>query len=93
MGKGVRCCALVLRAVVLASRGVRITASRGSVALGFVGRLPHVRARDLPAGYLQQVGWVLPFLWAGVWTAITIPWVQHSLAHEYEQWTTAKWKA
>ncbi|KAF2441006.1 hypothetical protein P171DRAFT_434701 [Karstenula rhodostoma CBS 690.94] len=39
------------------------------------------------------VGWVLPFLWAGVWTAITIPWVKHSLAHEYEQWTTAKWKA
>lgn len=42
---------------------------------------------------LQQVGWVLPFLWAGVWTAITIPWVQRSLSHEYEQWTTAKWKA
>ena len=59
VGKGVRCCALVLRAVVLESRGVRITASRGSVALGFVGRLPHVRARDLPAEYLQQVGWVL----------------------------------
>ncbi|KAL5391501.1 hypothetical protein DPSP01_001365 [Paraphaeosphaeria sporulosa] len=39
------------------------------------------------------VGWVLPFLWAGIWTAITIPWVQRSLAHEYEQWTTAKWKA
>ncbi|CAI6341609.1 unnamed protein product [Periconia digitata] len=39
------------------------------------------------------VGWTLPFLWAGVWTAITIPWVQRSLAHEYEQWTQARWKA
>ncbi|KAF2280976.1 uncharacterized protein EI97DRAFT_429071 [Westerdykella ornata] len=39
------------------------------------------------------VGWTLPFLWAGVWTAITIPWVQKELRREHEQWTTAKWKA
>lgn len=39
------------------------------------------------------VGWILPFLWAGVWTAITIPWVQRELTKEYEEWTTAKWKA
>ncbi|KAF2854743.1 hypothetical protein T440DRAFT_464891 [Plenodomus tracheiphilus IPT5] len=39
------------------------------------------------------VGWVLPFLWAGVWTAITIPWVQRELKVEYEQWTTANFKA
>jgi hypothetical protein len=39
------------------------------------------------------VGWTLPFLWAGVWTAITIPWVQKSLKYEYDQWTSAKWKA
>ncbi|KAF2790920.1 hypothetical protein K505DRAFT_327242 [Melanomma pulvis-pyrius CBS 109.77] len=39
------------------------------------------------------VGWTVPFIWAGVWTAITIPWVQRSLKHEYEQWTEAKWKA
>ncbi|KAF2266322.1 hypothetical protein CC78DRAFT_154358 [Lojkania enalia] len=39
------------------------------------------------------VGWTVPFIWAGVWTAITIPWVQRSLQYEEEQWTSAKWKA
>lgn len=39
------------------------------------------------------VGWTLPFLWAGVWTAITIPWVQRDLKKEYDQWTTANFKA
>ncbi|KAF2644282.1 hypothetical protein P280DRAFT_488064 [Massarina eburnea CBS 473.64] len=39
------------------------------------------------------VGWTVPFLWAGVWTAITVPWVKKSLAHEYAQWTDARWKA
>lgn len=40
-----------------------------------------------------QVGWVLPFLWAGIWTSITIPWVQRELKKEYEEWTTANFKA
>jgi len=39
------------------------------------------------------VGWVLPFLWAGIWAAITIPWVQRDLKREYEEWTTANFKA
>lgn len=39
------------------------------------------------------VGWVVPFLWAGIWTAITIPWVQRDLEKEYTGWTSAKWKA
>ncbi|KAF2740380.1 hypothetical protein EJ04DRAFT_548422 [Polyplosphaeria fusca] len=39
------------------------------------------------------VGWTVPFLWAGIWTAFTIPWVQRSLKHEYTEWTTVKWKA
>jgi hypothetical protein len=41
----------------------------------------------------SQVGWILPFLWAGVWAAITIPWVQRDLEKEYNDWTEAKWKA
>jgi hypothetical protein len=41
----------------------------------------------------MQIGWVLPFLWAGVWAAITIPWVQKQLTKEYEEWTTANFKA
>jgi hypothetical protein len=40
-----------------------------------------------------QVGWILPFLWAGIWAAITIPWVQRDLEKEYNDWTEAKWKA
>ncbi|OSS54040.1 hypothetical protein B5807_01450 [Epicoccum nigrum] len=39
------------------------------------------------------VGWILPFLWAGIWAAITIPWVQRDLEKEYNDWTEAKWKA
>ncbi|KAF2206069.1 hypothetical protein GQ43DRAFT_452707 [Delitschia confertaspora ATCC 74209] len=39
------------------------------------------------------VGWTVPFIWAGVWTAITIPWVQKCLKDEHVQWEHAKWKA
>lgn len=38
------------------------------------------------------VGWVLPFVWAGIWAAITIQWVKRDLKKEYEQWTTAQFK-
>jgi hypothetical protein len=33
----------------------------------------------------------MPFLWAGIWAAIT--WVQRDLTREYEEWTTANFKA
>ncbi|KAF2112394.1 hypothetical protein BDV96DRAFT_602310 [Lophiotrema nucula] len=39
------------------------------------------------------VGWTVPFVWAALWTAITIPYVQKCLKYEYTEWTTAKWKA
>jgi len=32
------------------------------------------------------VGWTLPFGWAGVWTACTIPYVKRSLKHEEKAW-------
>lgn len=32
------------------------------------------------------LGWSLPFVWAGVWTLITIPWVQSDLRREKEAW-------
>lgn len=32
------------------------------------------------------VGWVLPFLWAGLWTPATIWYVKRSLAHEKAEW-------
>ncbi|KAF2142233.1 uncharacterized protein K452DRAFT_227490 [Aplosporella prunicola CBS 121167] len=39
------------------------------------------------------VGWTVPFIWAGVWTWITIIWVQRSLKDEYAKWSEVKWKA
>lgn len=35
------------------------------------------------------VGWALPFIWAGVWTAITFPWVKSSLRKEERNWLEA----
>jgi hypothetical protein len=32
------------------------------------------------------VGWVLPFLWAGIWTPITFWYVKKELKHEREEW-------
>jgi len=32
------------------------------------------------------LGWTLPFAWAGVWTLITIPWVQSDLRREKQAW-------
>ncbi|KAJ5159665.1 uncharacterized protein N7482_006669 [Penicillium canariense] len=32
------------------------------------------------------LGWSLPFAWAGVWTLITIPWVQSDLRREKKAW-------
>ncbi|RAL14888.1 uncharacterized protein BO97DRAFT_468827 [Aspergillus homomorphus CBS 101889] len=32
------------------------------------------------------LGWTLPFAWAGVWTLITIPWVQSDLRRERQSW-------
>ncbi|EAU37256.1 conserved hypothetical protein [Aspergillus terreus NIH2624] len=32
------------------------------------------------------LGWTLPFAWAGVWTIITIPWVQSDLRREKKAW-------
>ncbi|KAJ9656856.1 hypothetical protein H2201_008418 [Coniosporium apollinis] len=38
------------------------------------------------------VGWVIPFLWAGIWAIITTKWVQRSLAEEYRMWAEEKAK-
>lgn len=34
----------------------------------------------------MQLGWSLPFAWAGIWTIITIPWVQSDLRREKKAW-------
>ncbi|CEL08857.1 hypothetical protein ASPCAL12002 [Aspergillus calidoustus] len=34
------------------------------------------------------IGWCVPFVWAGLWTLITIPWVQSDLRREKEAWRT-----
>jgi hypothetical protein len=34
----------------------------------------------------EQLGWSLPFAWAGIWTLITFPWVRAELRRERETW-------
>ena len=34
----------------------------------------------------EMEGWGVPFLWAGIWAAITVPWVQSALAREKTSW-------
>ncbi|KAL4738608.1 hypothetical protein BDV11DRAFT_131322 [Aspergillus similis] len=34
------------------------------------------------------IGWSVPFVWAALWTLITIPWVQSDLRREKEAWRT-----
>ncbi|OJI99203.1 hypothetical protein ASPVEDRAFT_125535 [Aspergillus versicolor CBS 583.65] len=34
------------------------------------------------------IGWAAPFVWAGIWALITIPWVQSDLRREKEAWRT-----
>jgi hypothetical protein len=34
----------------------------------------------------EQVGWTLPFVWAGIWAIITTIWVKISLKDEYRHW-------
>ncbi|PIG86103.1 hypothetical protein AARAC_008474 [Aspergillus arachidicola] len=36
--------------------------------------------------HTSALGWSLPFVWAGVWTLITIPWVQSDLRREKKAW-------
>lgn len=37
-----------------------------------------------------QVGWTVPFIWAGIWTFITIKWVQKALQREKDNWYCEK---
>ncbi|CAK42638.1 hypothetical protein AAWM_10392 [Aspergillus awamori] len=37
-----------------------------------------------PVAY--TLGWSLPFAWAGLWTLVTIPWVQSDLRREKKAW-------
>ncbi|KAI5282481.1 hypothetical protein KEM54_002712 [Ascosphaera aggregata] len=41
----------------------------------------------LPPDAAYAVGWSLPFVWAAIWTAITIPWVQWFLRREKKAWS------
>lgn len=39
-----------------------------------------------PQDVAYTLGWTLPLVWAGLWTLITIPWVQADLRREKEAW-------
>lgn len=32
------------------------------------------------------LGWGVPFLWGGIWAAITVPWVRSVMAKERKSW-------
>ena len=32
------------------------------------------------------LGWGVPFVWAGIWAAITVPWVRSVMAKEKKDW-------
>jgi hypothetical protein len=34
----------------------------------------------------MNLGWGVPFLWAGIWAAITVPWVRSVMAKERKSW-------
>jgi hypothetical protein len=35
---------------------------------------------------IDVLGWAVPFIWAGVWAAITVPWVRSALHRERVSW-------
>jgi hypothetical protein len=34
----------------------------------------------------ELLGWGVPFVWIGIWTVITIPWVRHDMHKETVTW-------
>jgi len=40
----------------------------------------------VPGPVAYAFGWAAPFAWAGVWTLVTIMWVQKDLKDEKEKW-------
>lgn len=41
---------------------------------------------SVPKSVGYGVGWAVPFVWAGIWLAITFPWVQTRLRQEHREW-------
>lgn len=40
----------------------------------------------VPKAAAYGIGWGVPFLWAGIWAAITVPWVRSAMAKERHGW-------
>ncbi|KAG4423126.1 hypothetical protein IFR04_003763 [Cadophora malorum] len=40
----------------------------------------------VPEPVSYGIGWGVPFLWAGIWAAITVPWVRSVMKKEKESW-------
>ncbi|KAG4434698.1 hypothetical protein IFR05_009808 [Cadophora sp. M221] len=40
----------------------------------------------VPEPVSYGLGWGIPFLWAGIWAAITVPWVRSVMKKEKESW-------
>ncbi|KAH8598335.1 hypothetical protein B0O99DRAFT_59435 [Bisporella sp. PMI_857] len=42
--------------------------------------------QEVPKEVSYGIGWGVPFLWAGIWAAITVPWVQSVMRKEKNAW-------
>jgi len=40
----------------------------------------------VPKAVAYGIGWGVPFVWAGIWAAITVPWVRSVMAKEKKDW-------
>ena len=34
----------------------------------------------------DSLGWGVPFVWAGIWAAISVPWIRRSMHNERISW-------
>lgn len=56
----------------------------------FIASATTVVIFTVPGPVAYAVGWTVPFIWGGIWTFITIKWVQKSLRREKENWYSEK---
>ncbi|TVY31821.1 hypothetical protein LOCC1_G008764 [Lachnellula occidentalis] len=40
----------------------------------------------VPKAVAYGIGWAVPFIWAGIWAAITVPWVKSVMNYERKSW-------
>ncbi|TVY15725.1 hypothetical protein LARI1_G008152 [Lachnellula arida] len=51
-----------------------------------VGCTVAVCIHPVPKVVVYAVGWAVPFIWAGIWAAITVPWIKSVMKYERKSW-------